>query len=86
MKRQAAHFQVINRGIVLDFTKEPKAGYTVVVPSLPGCVSYGKDFEEAMKMIKDAMQGYLRVAKEEGLLIPQEFEESKGNLSFGLAF
>lgn len=86
MKRQTAHFQVINKGIVFDFTKEPVGGYTVVVPSLPGCVSYGKNFEEAMKMIKDAMQGYLIVAEEEGILIPQEFAESKGNLGFGLAF
>lgn len=86
MKKQTAHFQVINRGIVFDFTKEPVGGYTVAVPSLPGCVSYGKNFEEAIKMIKDAMQGYLAVAKEEGLLIPQEIEENKGNMGFGLAF
>lgn len=37
-------------------------------------------------MIKDAMQGYLAVAKEEGLLIPQEIEENKGNVDFGIAF
>lgn len=86
MKKQTAHFQVINKGIVLDFTKEPEGGYTVIIPSLPGCVSYGKNFEEAMKMIKDAMQGYLIVAKEEGLLIPQEIEANKGNVGFGLAF
>ncbi|MBI2613454.1 MAG: type II toxin-antitoxin system HicB family antitoxin [Candidatus Levybacteria bacterium] len=86
MKKQTAHFQVINRGIVFYFTKEPKGGYAVVVPSLPGCVSYGKNFEEAMRMIKDAMQGYLAIVKEEGLLIPQEIEENKGNAGFGLAF
>jgi len=66
----STHFQVINKGIVLDFTKEPEGGYTVTVPSLPGCVSYGRTFEQAIEMIKDAMQGYLKVAKAEGLLIP----------------
>ncbi|MBI2049573.1 type II toxin-antitoxin system HicB family antitoxin [Candidatus Roizmanbacteria bacterium] len=67
-KRKSTHFQVINNGIVLDFIKEPEGGYTVTVPSLPGCVSYGKTFEEAIEMIKDATEGYLKVAKEEGLL------------------
>ena len=70
------HFQVINKGIVFDFTQEPEGGYTVVIPSLPGCVSYGKNFEEAVSMIKDAMRGYLAVAKKEGLLIPEEIEEN----------
>lgn len=87
MKKQAVHFQVINKGIVFDFTKEPEGGYTVTVPSLPGCISYGKSFEEAMKMIKDAMQGYLEVAKEEGLLVPDEIEQqNKAIAGFRLAF
>ena len=76
-KKKSTHFQVINKGIVLDFTKEPEGGYTVTVPSLPSCVSYGKTFEEAIEMIKDAMQGYLKVAKAEGLLIPEEIELQK---------
>lgn len=78
MKRikKPKHFQVIDRGIVLDFTKEPEGGYTVSVPSLPGCVSYGKNFEEAINMIKDAIEGYLAVAKEEGLLIPEEIKQN----------
>lgn len=72
MNKNSKHFQVINKGIVLDFIQESEGGYTVTIPSLPGCVSYGKNFEEAMKMIKDAMYGYLIVAKKEGLLIPEE--------------
>lgn len=85
--KNLTHFQVINKGIVLDFTKEPEGGYTVTVPSLPGCVSYGKNFEEATEMIKDAMRGYLAVAKEEGLLIPDEIEDqNKAIAGFHLAF
>lgn len=87
VKEKSTHFQVINKGIVLDFTKEPEGGYTVTVPSLPGCVSYGKTFEEATVMIKDAMQGYLKVAREEGLLIPEEIEQQgKIPSGFNLAF
>ncbi len=84
MKKDKAfkHFQIIEGGIVFDFVSEPEGGYTVSVPTLPGCISYGKTFEEALAMIKDAMEGYLAVAKEEGLFIPYEFEEkSKSRLS-----
>lgn len=54
------------------FQKEPEGGYTVFVPILPGCVSYGKDLEEAKRMIKEAIGLYiesLRAHKEE---IPTE--------------
>ena len=87
VKNKSTHFQVINKGVVLDFTKEPEGGYTVTVPSLPGCVSYGKTFEQAIEMIKDAIQGYLKVAKEEGLLIPEEIvQQNKIATGFSLAF
>lgn len=86
-KKKSTHFQVINKGIVLDFTKELEGGYTVTIPSLPGCISYGRTFEDAIEMIKDAMEGYLKVAKEEGLLIPEEIElQNKIATGFSLAF
>ena len=67
-------FQVIRSGVVFELQSEPEGGYTVSVPSLPGCISYGKTFEEAMEMIKDAMAGWLAVAREEGIPIPEQFE------------
>lgn len=67
-------FQVIRSGVVFELQTEPEGGYTISVPSLPGCISYGKTFEEAIDMIKDAMSGWLEVAKEEGLPIPEQFE------------
>ncbi len=33
--------------------KEPEGGYTVIVPSLPGCITYGDTIEEAIKMAKE---------------------------------
>ena len=30
--------------------KEPEGGYTVVVPSLPGCVTYGDTMEDGEVM------------------------------------
>lgn len=38
---------------------EPEGGFTVVVPSLPGCITYGKDLQEARNMAIDAIEGYI---------------------------
>ena len=67
-------FQVIRSGIVFELQPEPEGGYTITVPSLPGCISYGETFERAMEMRKDAMEGWLTVARDEGMLIPDQFE------------
>jgi len=67
-------FQVIRGGIVFELQSEPEGGYTITVPSLPGCISYGETFEKAIEMIKDAMDGWLAVAREEGVPIPEQFE------------
>ena len=68
-------FQVIKSGIVFEFQPETEGGYTVTVPSLPGCISYGETFEQAMEMIIDAAEGWLAVAREEGIPIPEQFED-----------
>ncbi|MBC7226964.1 MAG: type II toxin-antitoxin system HicB family antitoxin [Thermoflexales bacterium] len=39
--------------------KEPEGGYTVTVPSLPGCVTYGETVEEAVEMAREAIELYL---------------------------
>ena len=50
--RKIIHYNVI-------FHPEPEGGFTVIVPSLPGCISYGKDLTEAKKMAVDAIRGYI---------------------------
>ena len=40
------------------FQKE-KTGYSVWIPSLPGCTSQGETFEEAMENIKEAISLYV---------------------------
>src|SRR5258706_7016395 len=54
------------------FEPAQEGGYVVSVPALPGCVTQGETFEEATEMIKDAIEGYLAVLKEEGQEIPEE--------------
>jgi len=36
-----------------------EGGYTVIVPSLPGCISEGETKEDAIKNIKEAIDLYL---------------------------
>lgn len=38
---------------------EPEGGYTVTVPSLPGCITYGENVDEAIWMAKDAITLYI---------------------------
>jgi len=52
--------------------KEPEGGYTVIVPSLPGCVTYGGTIDEAISMAKDAIGLYLESLKAHRERIPTE--------------
>lgn len=36
-----------------------EGGYTVEVPALPGCISQGDSYEEALANIRDAIAAYL---------------------------
>ena len=53
-------------------TQEPEGGYTVVVPALPGCITYGDNVNHAIDMAKEAIEGYLEVLKEQGDEIPDD--------------
>ena len=67
-------FQVIEDDITFQFEEAEEGGYAVSVPDLPGCVSEGDTFEEALEMIKDAMSGWLLVAREHGDPIPDKYQ------------
>lgn len=41
------------------FAAEEEGGFSVYVPDLPGCVSQGDTFEEAVRNIKEAIELYL---------------------------
>jgi predicted RNase H-like HicB family nuclease len=62
----------MNFKVVLEPSEE--GGYTVYVPSLPGCISEGDSIEEAMKNIREAIELYLEPVEDdwidsEGVLI-----------------
>ena len=43
----------------INLVPEPEGGYTVLVPSLPGCVSYGATVEEATLHAREAIELHL---------------------------
>ena len=52
--------------IVLEPSEE--GGYTVYVPSLPGCISEGETEEEARRNIEEAIQLYLEVLEDDWII------------------
>ena len=54
------------------FRPEPEGGFTVIVPSLPGCVTYGRDLNEAKKMATDAIKGYIASLRKHRETIPTD--------------
>lgn len=57
------HFKVV-------LEKESEGGFSVFVPSLPGCATQGETMEEAIANIKEALELYIQSLKEDGLPIP----------------
>lgn len=64
--------QTLNYNIVLQPEKE--GGFTVLVPSLPGCISYGKTISEAKKMAEDAIGAYITSIRKHNEPIPSDNE------------
>ncbi len=52
--------------------KEPEGGYTVTVPILQGCITYGETIEEAIENVKEAITLYLESLAAHGEPIPTE--------------
>lgn len=49
--------------VVLEPSED--GGYTVHVPSLPGCISEGDTFEEALANIREAIELYLEPVEDD---------------------
>lgn len=62
--------KLLNYRILLR--KEPEGGYTVIIPSLPGCITYGDTIDDAIKMAKEAIELYIESLKTHGEEIPTE--------------
>jgi predicted RNase H-like HicB family nuclease len=56
------------------FEPAEDGGYVVTVPALPGLVTEGESLEEARRMVKEAVLGYLESLRKHGDEIPSERE------------
>ena len=61
--------------------KEPEGGYTVIVPALPGCVTYGENVDEAVTMAKEAIELYIEELKDRGEHVPDDSNLLEYNLN-----
>ena len=43
-----------------------EGGYVVSCPAFPGCVTQGETAEEALAMVKDAIEGYIESLRKHG--------------------
>lgn len=53
------------------FEAQKEGGYTVTVPSLPGCISEGDTLKEAKVNIEEAITLYLKCLAMDGEKIPE---------------
>jgi len=62
--------KILNFRVLLK--KEPEGGFTVLVPSLPGCITYGDTVDESMANAKEAIELYIESLKAHDEEIPTE--------------
>lgn len=70
MKRHARPHPRSPRRYPIYLRPEPEGGFTVFVPALPGCITYGKTLEEARTMATDAIRLYLEDVRASGGRVP----------------
>ncbi len=59
----------IHYSMIIQWDEDDKI-FVVDVPELPGCMTHGKTYEEAVQQGKEAIEGWLETAKELGWPIP----------------
>jgi antitoxin HicB len=62
--------------------KEPEGSYTVTVPALPGCVTFGNNVDNAIDMAKEAIELYITELRETGQAIPDDSMTLEYSLNF----
>lgn len=56
----------------LLYPEVEEGGYSVVVPTLPGCITMGATIEEGLANAREAIDGYLAVLADRGEEAPEE--------------
>jgi antitoxin HicB len=59
-------------GYTVIYERLLEGGYQVIVPALPGIVTYGRTITEAREMAEDAIRCHLRALMKDGEEIPHD--------------
>lgn len=59
--------QMVKKYYKVIFEPQEEGGYTVTVPSLPGCISEGDTCDQALANIKEAIALYLESLQDDDL-------------------
>ncbi len=65
--------EIMEIKIILE--EQEEGGYTVYVPSLPGCISQGETIDEAVANIKEAIGLYLEADENEIVIYKDNVKE-----------
>jgi predicted RNase H-like HicB family nuclease len=67
------------RTYTLSIEKHPD-GYLAYFPALPGCNTWGKTYEDAVKYAEEALAGYLETLAAHGDPIPEDVDSQPVSL------
>ena len=59
-------------GYTVIYEQLTEGGYQVIVPALPGVITYGRTIEEAREMARDATVTHIRGLLKDGEEIPRD--------------
>jgi len=62
-----------------------ESGFTVTVPALPGCITYGETVEEAIDMAREAIELYVEELKERNEPVPDDSKTLEYSLNLSAA-
>ena len=65
----------------IQIRPETDGTYTVIVPSLPGCLTFGNTIEEAIEMAKEAIEVYIESLVARGKKIPVDKDEIEATVT-----
>ena len=68
----------------INLRKEEEGGYTVLVPALPGCITYGETVDEAIEMAKEAIELYVEELQDHGEIVPDDSKMLEYSLNFAI--
>jgi len=65
----------------IQIRPETDGTYTVIVPSLPGCLTFGDTIEEALEMAREAIEVYIESLASRGKEIPSEDDQIEATVT-----